>query len=287
MNYKILIADDDPGILELIMEYLGDQQQTLLYAPNGKKAIDLAEQEIPDLIIMDWEMPIVNGIQAVRSLQENPETSSIPIIISTGVMLEPGDLKEALESGAVDYMRKPLHPIEFKARIKANLRIKRQHEEILRLMRREKELLADDLARKDRELTTAALNESNNRELISEIIEGLNQLVTKSVGAERQAILQMRNGLRSRQGMEQGNQRFFKHFEDVHPEFFQNLEEQFPQISLNDRRICAYLRIGLANKEIAQLTNVESGSVRKSLTRLKKKMDLGVDDDLRQFISTF
>lgn len=287
MPFKIMVADDDPGILELIVEFLGGQGHQLLYAPNGQKAVELAQNEGPDLIIMDWEMPILNGIDAVRRLQADERTSNIPIIISTGVMMEPSDLKEALDSGAVDYMRKPLHPVEFNARIKANLRIKTQHEEILRLLEREKELMADDLARKDRELTTAAVNDSNNQELINEIITGLNDLIPRSIGAERQAILKMRNGLRSRLSLEEGNQRFFKHFEDVHPDFFQNLERGFPQISLNDRRICAYLRIGLSNKEIARLSNVESGSVRKSLTRLKKKMELGAEDDLRQFITNY
>jgi len=287
MRFKILVADDDPGILELIMEFLSDEDHSLLYAPNGQRAIELAIKEQPDLVIMDWEMPILNGIEAVKALQADERTNKIPIIISTGVMMQAEDLKQALDSGAVDYMRKPLHPIEFKARLRANLRIKNQHEEILRLVQREAELMAEDLARKDRELTTAALNESKFQELLSELIQNLENLVDGMAAKDRQAILQLRNSLRSQLSMEQGHQNFFTHFESVHPDFFRSLEIQFPQISLNDRRICAYLRIGLANKEIAQLTNVESGSVRKSLTRLKKKMNLPVEADLRTYVSQF
>ncbi len=288
MDFKILIVDDDPGILELVVEYLNDEPEEILYAPNGKQAISLAIIERPDLIIMDWEMPILNGIEAVRILQEREETKNIPIIISTGVMMEPQDLKQALESGAVDYMRKPLHPIEFNARIRANLRIKRQHEEILRLLERERELMAEDLARKDRELTTAALNDSRHLELVEGLINDLNELISKSVGEERRAILHMRNNLKSYLNSEQDRSlSFFKHFEEVHPNFFQNLEIEFPQLSINDRRLCAYLKIGLASKEIASLTHVATNSVRKSMSRLKQKLNLTVEEDLRLFISKF
>lgn len=287
-EYKILIADDDPGILELIVEFLKEEPKEILYAPNGKQAVHLALIERPDLIIMDWEMPILSGIEAVRILQARKETANIPIIISTGVMMEPRDLKEALDSGAVDYMRKPLHPVEFRARIRANLRIKRQHQEILRLLEREKELMANDLARKDRELTTAALNDSKHQELLGHIIENLNDLITKSAGEERKAILQMRNNLKSQMDQEQNsNQKFFKHFEEVHPTFFQNIEKEFPNISLNDKRLSAYIRIGLSNKEIATLMNVADSSIRRSLSRLKHKLNLSLEDDLRLFINRF
>jgi DNA-binding response OmpR family regulator/DNA-binding CsgD family transcriptional regulator len=282
---RLLVADDDPGILELIMEYLDQVPTDLFYAPNGQRAVELALEEQPDLIIMDWEMPILNGIEAVHRLKDNPITATIPIIISTGVMLEPSNLKEALDSGAVDYMRKPLHPVEFKARINANLRLKSQHQEILRLLEREKLLMSDALARKDRELTTAALNQASSQALMGEIILNLNALISQSPSSERKALMQLRNGLNARLNLESGNPSFFKHFEQVHPNFFNKLKNKYPSISQNDQRLCAYLRIGLSNKEIATISNVESSSVRKSLTRLKKKINLGNEDDLRHYIS--
>ena len=284
MAYKILVADDDPGILELIVEYLIDQPEELLYAPNGQKAVEIAQEVHPDLIIMDWEMPIRNGIDAVRELQSKPETLDIPIIISTGVMKEPQDLREALESGAVDYMRKPLHPVEFNARVRANLRIKSQHEQITQLLKREKAHMKDSLARKDRELTAAALNENKRNELIEDILEKLGDLMGKFNSADRAEIISLRNHFKTQLNIDKSNQGFLRHFEEVHPRFFDVLEQEYPKITSNDRRICAFLRINLSNKEIAQLLNVESASVRKSLTRLKKKMDLGPEDDLREII---
>lgn len=285
MAYKILVADDDPGILELIIEYLVDQPEELLYAPNGQKAVEIAKDTIPDLIIMDWEMPVLNGIEAVRALQADSMTSNIPIIISTGVMKEPRDLKQALESGAVDYMRKPLHPVEFNARVRANLRIKKQHEQITSLLEREKALMRESIARKDRELTAAALNDNKRNELIQDVLDKLGDLMGKYNMEDRTAIINLRNHFKTQLNIDKNHQGFLRHFEEVHPGFFEVLEEEYPNITVNDRRICAYIRIGLNNKEIAQLLNVESASVRKSMTRLKKKMDLGQEDDLREVIA--
>ena len=80
---------------------------------------------------------------------------------------------------------------------------------------------------------------------------------------------------------------FKVHFDEVHPGFLEQVGKQFSELTSNEQRICAYLKIGLNNKEIATLTNVESASVRRALNRLKKKMNLTPEDSLRDFIDNF
>ncbi len=287
MTNKILIVDDDPQNLELILEYLSDKPDELLYAPNGKKALELAREEVPDLILMDWEMPVLNGIEAVEELQKDPLTQKIPIIITTGVMLKSSDLGQALDTGAVDFLRKPFDPIVLNARIKANLRIKEQHDTITRLLEKEKKLISDALERKQRELASAAIFEHEKNNMLIKLLEQLEALKVDADSDISSHLNTIKRQLKGQLNLDRSWNNFKIHFQEVHPDFFSRLDEEFGSLSPGEKRMCAYLKIGLENKEIAMLTNVVAGSVRKSLNRLKKKLNLGVEHSLREFISQF
>jgi signal transduction histidine kinase len=138
----ILIADDQPDNLKAIINILesSTQKYNFIKAPNGKILVDLALKKQPDLIITDWEMPEMNGLEAIRELKKYPETCDIPVIMCTGIMLSPEDLKQSLETGAVDYVRKPVEAVELIARVQSMLKlsasfllIKEQNEELERL----------------------------------------------------------------------------------------------------------------------------------------------------------
>lgn len=138
-TYRILVADDQPGNLDTIIKYLEDSSSlySILNATNGKIACKVAEKKQPDLIIMDWEMPVMSGIEAIRYLKAQDVTKDIPIIMATGVMLSPAHLKVALDAGAIDYIRKPIERTELLARINSILKladsykmIKQQNENI-------------------------------------------------------------------------------------------------------------------------------------------------------------
>lgn len=138
-TYRILVADDQPGNLDTIIKYLEDSSNlySILNATNGKIACKVAEKKLPDLIIMDWEMPVMSGIEAIRYLKAQETTKDIPIIMATGVMLSPAHLKVALDAGAIDYIRKPIERTELLSRINSILKladsykmIKQQNEDI-------------------------------------------------------------------------------------------------------------------------------------------------------------
>ena len=81
---KILIVDDDPEVLELVKEYFEGRQMTVITLVESRKALDTVLQIEPDLIILDINMPDVNGMDLLRTLKDRPITSFIPVIMLTG-----------------------------------------------------------------------------------------------------------------------------------------------------------------------------------------------------------
>ena len=121
-QYKILIVDDEPDIVNNMVKMLKDNPAYYFYqALEGKTAYKIAISRIPDLIICDWIMPEMNGIEMIKKIKQHADTKHIPIIMATGTMMTTQDLKTALEAGAVDYIRKPIDKIELRARVRSVL----------------------------------------------------------------------------------------------------------------------------------------------------------------------
>ena len=121
MNANILIADDEPNQLELMSFNLSNAGYSVIKAANGKEAIELIENHSPDLIILDWMMPKMSGIDVCRTLRSRSETKQIPIIILSA-RSEDSDKSLGLDTGADDYISKPFSPKELISRVKALLR---------------------------------------------------------------------------------------------------------------------------------------------------------------------
>ncbi|MGN0107582.1 MAG: response regulator transcription factor [Hominilimicola sp.] len=117
-NNKVLIADDDEHIAELIKVYFEKDGFTTVTANNGKKAVELFKSEAPSIVILDVMMPEMDGWQVCREIRR---VSNIPIIMLTAKG-ETFDKVLGLELGADDYMVKPFEPKELIARVKAVLR---------------------------------------------------------------------------------------------------------------------------------------------------------------------
>ena len=121
MNANILIADDEPNQLELMSFNLSNAGYSIIKAANGKEAIELIENHSPDLIILDWMMPKMSGIDVCRTLRSRSETKQIPIIILSA-RSEDSDKSLGLDTGADDYISKPFSPKELISRVNALLR---------------------------------------------------------------------------------------------------------------------------------------------------------------------
>ncbi len=131
MKATILITDDDITNLNILRDFLEDAEgdYKILRANNGKKACEIAQKATPDLIILDWEMPIMTGLEALHFLQNDPITQEIPVVMATA-KTQAKDLQTALEAGAIDYVRKPIDKIELLARVNLALKLSNARREL-------------------------------------------------------------------------------------------------------------------------------------------------------------
>lgn len=122
--HKILLVDDTRHFLDLEMTFLQRAECRLLTASTGLEAIRIAKNERPDLILLDIEMPEMNGLQACRILKADPTTQRIPIIVLTSMKME----DEARRSGADHFLRKPIEEPRFLAEVRRFVPIKERLE---------------------------------------------------------------------------------------------------------------------------------------------------------------
>ncbi|MFN3990534.1 MAG: response regulator [Erythrobacter sp.] len=116
----ILVIDDNPESLRFIVDALEDHAMTVLIARSGEAALELLGHTTPDLILMDGMMPGLSGLETTRRIKRDPAHAHIPIIFMTGIT-EPEHVVAALDTGGVDYVRKPIVIDELIARIRVHL----------------------------------------------------------------------------------------------------------------------------------------------------------------------
>jgi putative two-component system response regulator len=119
MSAPLLIVDDEPANLALLRQILSPEY-TLVFARNGAEALTAAAKHRPALILLDIEMPDMDGYTACRRLKADPLTESIPVIFVTSLS-ETGDETAGFEAGAVDYLVKPVSPAVVRARVRTHL----------------------------------------------------------------------------------------------------------------------------------------------------------------------
>jgi len=119
----VLVVDDNPQNLELLLAYLEDVQCKPLSATNGPEALELVRQHSPDLLLLDVMMPKMSGFEVCRRLKNDPATESIPIIMVTALS-EIGDIERAINSGTDDFLSKPVNKWELVTRVRTMLKLK-------------------------------------------------------------------------------------------------------------------------------------------------------------------
>ena len=122
-TYKILIVDDEEPNRKLLSRFLSCDQYTLYTAENGMDALKLAEKIVPDLVLLDVSMPVMDGYEVCRILKADEATKKIPVIFVTA-MQKSADEANGFESGAVDYITKPINATDVQARVRAHLSLK-------------------------------------------------------------------------------------------------------------------------------------------------------------------
>jgi DNA-binding response OmpR family regulator len=117
---KILIAEDERDIRELVNFSLQFGGFTVVQAANGAEAVELAQKERPDLVLMDVRMPKMTGYEACRQMKSMPELSDIPVVFLSAKGQE-SEIQTGLESGAEEYILKPFAPDELVKQVQAVL----------------------------------------------------------------------------------------------------------------------------------------------------------------------
>lgn len=117
MPEKILIAEDNEVNRKLLRDILRYHGYDVIEAVNGVEAVEMAKEHMPDLILMDIQMPVMNGYEAIKTLRKDPVTKKIRIIAVTSFVMK-GDKEKALEAGADEYICKPIDTRELPGIVK-------------------------------------------------------------------------------------------------------------------------------------------------------------------------
>lgn len=117
----VLLVEDEPAQREVLSYNLEAEGYRVGTAVDGEQALQMVADELPDLIVLDWMMPLVSGIEVCRRLKMRPETRAVPVIMLSA-RAEEVDRIRGLETGADDYVVKPYSVMELMARVRAHLR---------------------------------------------------------------------------------------------------------------------------------------------------------------------
>src|SRR6476469_7058478 len=127
MSKKILIVDDEPFNLDLLEQELGEYDYVIERAADGIEALEKTQSFAPDVILLDYMMPRMNGLEVVKQLRATPEHQGIPVILLTAKATQE-DKVAGLDAGADDYVTKPFDSFELLARVRAMMRLKEMHD---------------------------------------------------------------------------------------------------------------------------------------------------------------
>ena len=120
MTKSILIVEDQEDNRQILRDLLSSTDYEMVEAENGQEALDAVARKRPDLILMDIQLPVMDGYEATRRIKATPEWQSIPVIVVTSYALS-GDAEKARAAGCDDYVTKPYSPRQLLAKIREYL----------------------------------------------------------------------------------------------------------------------------------------------------------------------
>ena len=296
-NKTILIVDDEIESIQAVIACFEKQNApyNFVMAKDGEMALTLVNNATPDLIVIDWEMPKISGIDVIHEIKKDVRFKHIPVVMLTGKMTSINHLQEALTAGAIDFVRKPFDEVELFSRVQAALQfanaIKENQKNQQKLIENEKQLLdfksrelTHELEKQRQEMLTSAMHLMQLSEINEKSIQLLNKLYshTKKTGFSiLQELINIYKSSLNRNHL----QSFELRFNNVHQDFDKTLQEKFPSMTSTDRRLCALLRLNMSSKDIAVITSLQEQSVNQARSRIRKKLNLAAENNLVDFLS--
>src|SRR5579862_3998169 len=129
MTARVLVVDDVELNVKLLEAKLASEYFEVLSADNGPRALELADSEVPDIILLDVMMPRMDGFEVCRRLKAHPRTADLPVVMVTALS-DVADRLRGLEAGADDFLTKPVNDIALFARVRSLVRLKRMMDEL-------------------------------------------------------------------------------------------------------------------------------------------------------------
>ncbi len=272
---KILIVDDSLDNLQIIYSIIDEYlpKYKILQTNNPHNVLHIANTAEPNLIITDWDMPKLSGIELIELLKNNQKTKNIPIIMVTGVMLTTENLRIALDAGAVDYIRKPIEPLELIARINSAILLKDYYNQLME--------------QKDENLAKSTIELMKNQEFIKSLAKNLMDTldILKTDLDIAQGKLDSMHKVVAAKLKEHSWDSFDSSFSKIHSNFSKNLIKLCANITPAEIRLCSLIKLGLSNKEIASVLNQLPDSIKVARYRIRKKIDIDRNVNFEIFLS--
>ncbi len=192
-NAKILVADDEPDNVYLISKILRKNNYSVVTASNGSEAMKVAIKENPDLILLDINMPVINGIKAAELMKKNKRLKRIPIIFLSGNDTS-DDIVKGFKAGGVDYVLKPFNISELIARISTHVKLRRA---LLQIVNSEKKWKSIAL---ERDIFENLFYQSKHGVIVTNLnkkITHVNQTLLEILGYEKNDLIGKSNSILS------------------------------------------------------------------------------------------
>ncbi|MEP1035492.1 hypothetical protein [Ekhidna sp.] len=172
----------------------------------------------------------------------------------------------------------------YKIKRSANEQLTIRNAELKALRDREQQLSQESIASKERELATMAMASHEKNSVLNDLSQKISFLESRMSDELRPSLKEMQKTIKNSYSLDNSWDSFLHKFENVHPQFFDRLKDENPVLTNEDLKLSAYLKIGMSNKEIANVTHLTLGSVKSKINRLKKKLAMGPEDSLRDFM---
>ncbi|WP_339816210.1 tetratricopeptide repeat protein [uncultured Imperialibacter sp.] len=175
-----------------------------------------------------------------------------------------------------------------------NEELRAKNEELLALREKdqknqetERRLLRETIFLKDRELAATAMINHEKNNILSNIGERLDDIHSHAKDSLKEDLRQLKRFVETNVNDNETWNSFIHQFEQVHPDFFHKLKDRFSDMSVNDLKLCAYIKVGMDNKQIANASNLALSTVKKNINRVKKKISLTPEESIRDFLLAY
>jgi DNA-binding response OmpR family regulator len=288
---NILVVDDDAYNRTIIANILlKNTSYQVFSASKSAQVFKLLKQYAFDLIILDWQFEGEYGINILKKIKLNNEWTEIPVIIYTGVMTTSHHLADALEAGAIEFLRKPVDEYEIKARISSILNLKDLQAEIVSKCKQQIKLeiqqLKNEIEIKCQEVAGASLESVYLKNRLKYFQSELKKIVSSEdiVNKHLAAIIRQIN-----KEIKQDNywEKFNLAFSQVHFSFYANIQQKYPSISKSELKYLALLKLNYSGKDISTILNITSSGVEKIRYRIKKKIVHDFKESLEKFVMIY